>query len=101
MKSAAADTFVPFEPATPAHASPTPGGPRLKVVPKSEGRPDFAPLQDLASQGPVSPASAGTSSPHAHGPASPIVTLQRDGDRVTGIRIECTCGQVIELACSA
>jgi hypothetical protein len=31
--------------------------------------------------------------------ASPKVTLQRDNNVVTGIRIECACGQVIELAC--
>ncbi len=30
----------------------------------------------------------------------PVVTVQKDGDRVTGIRIECGCGQVIELACA-
>ena len=29
----------------------------------------------------------------------PNVTLQRDGDRVTQIRIQCVCGQVIELYC--
>jgi hypothetical protein len=29
----------------------------------------------------------------------PSVTLQRDGDRVTQIRIQCVCGQVIELDC--
>ena len=27
------------------------------------------------------------------------VTLQREGERVKAIRIQCTCGQVIELAC--
>ena len=31
--------------------------------------------------------------------AKPTVTLQRDGDRVTQIRIQCVCGQVIELDC--
>jgi hypothetical protein len=38
----------------------------------------------------------------AHAPAAgaqPVVTLEKDGDRVTRIRIECTCGQVIELDC--
>jgi len=30
----------------------------------------------------------------------PTVTLQKQGDVVSGIRIECTCGQVIELECS-
>ena len=29
----------------------------------------------------------------------PRVTLQRDGERVSSIRIQCSCGQVIELAC--
>ena len=29
----------------------------------------------------------------------PRVTLQRDGDRVTHLRIQCTCGQVMDLAC--
>jgi hypothetical protein len=31
--------------------------------------------------------------------ASPKVTLQRQGDLVTSIRVECPCGQVIELNC--
>lgn len=41
-------------------------------------------------------------SPHAgskHSETKPEVTLQRDGDRVTQIRIRCGCGQVIELGC--
>jgi len=29
----------------------------------------------------------------------PRVTLQRDGDRVTHIRIQCTCGLIMDLAC--
>jgi hypothetical protein len=36
----------------------------------------------------------------AHSPGcEPRVSVQRDGDRVGSIRIQCTCGQVIELAC--
>ena len=35
----------------------------------------------------------------ATGISEPRVTLQRDGDRVSSIRIQCSCGQVIELAC--
>jgi hypothetical protein len=34
---------------------------------------------------------------HTHD--QPKVTLQRNGDEVTGIQIECCCGQRIELAC--
>ena len=29
----------------------------------------------------------------------PRVSIQREGDQVTGIRIQCGCGQVIDLAC--
>jgi hypothetical protein len=29
----------------------------------------------------------------------PRVTVQRDGDRVTHLRIQCTCGQMMDLAC--
>jgi hypothetical protein len=29
----------------------------------------------------------------------PVITLQRTGEIVTGIRVTCGCGQVIDLAC--
>lgn len=29
----------------------------------------------------------------------PRVTVQRDGDRVTHLRIQCTCGMIMDLAC--
>ncbi len=29
----------------------------------------------------------------------PRVTVQRDGNRVTHLRIQCTCGQIMDLAC--
>lgn len=29
----------------------------------------------------------------------PRVTIQRDGDRITHLRIQCSCGQLIDLAC--
>ena len=29
----------------------------------------------------------------------PQVTLHREGDRIVGIRVQCACGQAIELAC--
>jgi hypothetical protein len=35
----------------------------------------------------------------ASGQCEPRVTLQRDGDRISAIRIQCACGQVVELAC--
>jgi len=30
----------------------------------------------------------------------PQVNVQREGNRVTGIRVQCSCGEVIELACA-
>ena len=29
----------------------------------------------------------------------PRLSVQRDGDRITSIRIQCSCGQTIDLAC--
>ena len=94
MSQPAADPFVPFDPIPTAGQKSvphpvTPGG--LKVVPPPEAGPAFTRLP-----------TPGTAHLHATpGTAGkPIVSLQREGDRVTGIRIECTCGQVIELACS-
>lgn len=31
--------------------------------------------------------------------SKPVVTLQRKGDNVSGIRIQCGCGEIIELTC--
>jgi hypothetical protein len=45
---------------------------------------------------PAAPKMAG-SEPEAC--SKPLVTLQRNGDTVSGIRIECGCGQVVDLAC--
>ena len=92
MSNAAAeqDSFVPFDPVRGPKTSPGSTA-NLKVVLKAEAGPAFAPL--------TIPGAA-----HAHAgiatQGKPVVTLQRDGERVTGIRIECMCGQIIELACS-
>jgi hypothetical protein len=47
-------------------------------------------------------ASAGALSPAVHSVAAcakPSVTLQRNGDVVTSIRVQCGCGQVIDINC--
>ena len=64
----------------------------------------FAPLQ-LRSTSSVAVKPAPTNPPgespkSEHGCATPKVTLQKTGDVVSGIRIQCSCGQVIELACA-
>jgi len=88
--NAALDSFVPFDPVPGSGAARSGTAPGLKVVSKAEAGPAFAPLPTSASA-------------HIHastGTGKPVVTLQREGERVTGIRVECVCGQIIELACS-
>lgn len=67
---------------------------RLKVIPQASAVPAFQPLQSAPPQSaaPVHTHAAHTSCP-------PKVTLQRDGDRVTQIRLECGCGEVFDLTC--
>ncbi|MGO8674276.1 MAG: hypothetical protein ACLQVX_00245 [Limisphaerales bacterium] len=49
---------------------------------------------------PMASAAASTPQVLAAG-AEPIVTLERDGSRITHIKIQCCCGHVIELACES
>jgi len=39
--------------------------------------------------------------PSAHNDSShePVLTFQRDGDKIKAIHIECGCGQVMDLVC--
>jgi hypothetical protein len=47
---------------------------------------------------PESAPSAPASTPHVqHGP--PKVSVERQGEKISHIRIECSCGQVTELKC--
>ncbi len=90
MKAAAKqEDFVPFGPASLGAASKVDRGPELKVVPAADAGTTFSPLRPAAN-GPHGTAAG-------HGAAS--FTLQKEGERITGIRVECACGQVIELAC--
>ncbi|MBX3747516.1 MAG: hypothetical protein KF833_19575 [Verrucomicrobiae bacterium] len=87
--------FVPL--AVPAHRAADPGGFRVRVLPPpgDSPAPAFAPLHCH----PPAAAAAETAAP-ASTPAPvtpPQVTLRRDGDRVTGVRVVCGCGQVLDL----
>jgi hypothetical protein len=61
----------------------------------------FSAMVPNTSSGAVNPSNL---SPCAHpdngNATQPTVTLQKDGDRVTHIRIQCSCGEVIELECA-
>jgi hypothetical protein len=86
------DTFIPMGPAINSLAgqgfTPLPLKPAAfasgKAVPAANGH-----------------AMAALSAPPAPAQncAPPKVTLQRQGEVVSGIRIQCACGQVIELSC--
>ncbi len=53
----------------------------------------FSPLQ-------VSARNRGLAAPPTAAPCgTPSVSLKRDGDKITHIRVQCGCGEVIELAC--
>ena len=63
------------------------GGPmRLKPAPSG-----FEPTT-------LPPPSEPAAAAHVH--RDPKITLERQGDTITHIRIECGCGEVIELKCS-
>ncbi len=68
---------------------------QVKVLSGVESKPVFTPLGVSTTPGPDAPAT--TAAQHTCAP--PVVTLQRVGDKVTGIRIQCGCGQVTELNC--
>jgi hypothetical protein len=99
QRRSSAEPFVPFElPHDSPGAVPAPGPaanpPALRVSPRSDTTPPFTPLE-------ARPAvAAHAHSPGNRAPGKPVITLQREGDHVTGIHIECACGQIIELACN-
>jgi hypothetical protein len=85
------DSFVPLTSTTPA-----PAGQRTEfratVISQPADMQKFRSIESIAAM----PAPGAT--PHA-AQCESKVTLQRDGDRVTGIHVQCSCGQVIDLAC--
>lgn len=65
---------------------------RVTVVTNPEAVQSFHPLVHSSPAAGAGPASV------AEG-CQPHVSLQRDGDRVVHIRVHCSCGQVMDLAC--
>jgi hypothetical protein len=87
MNSACNDAFVPLTAAAPS-GNPRPGF-SVTVLAREETAQPFRSL--VQSLKPL---------PGSHNSnCEPRVTVQRDGDRVSAIQIQCACGQIIELAC--
>ena len=83
------DKFIPFAPAASASADATFAAFPLKVLSQASAKPAFEPQKPLIS--------VPASNPEAC--AQPKVSLQRNGDVIIGIRIECSCGEVVNLSC--
>jgi len=85
------DSFVPL---TAATTQPERREFNVSVIQGGAGQGNF---QSLALP-PSTPAALPSLSP-TKGLGEPRVTVQRDGQRVTHLHIQCTCGQTIDLAC--
>ena len=109
------ELFVPLTTAPPAGES---REFRIQVIPDGE-RGQFTALEDDAGRRQLASAGVGRSAPGSGNGSSPQagtiqpvsrpflgkkncepqVMLQRDGERITSIRIQCSCGPVMDLAC--
>jgi hypothetical protein len=88
--------FIPLVPGAPA-SNHTSFITRVKPIPASAPA-FFEPVTPAKLKPESMAALAPTPAPHVpHGP--PKVTLERQGEVITHIRIECSCGQVTELKC--
>jgi hypothetical protein len=81
-------TPEPFIPLLPTPDSPN-GRTQVIVLPQPDNVQPFQPLTPPAAPPPAAPGST----------CEPRVSVQREGDRVSTIRIQCSCGETIELAC--
>jgi hypothetical protein len=93
MTSNRNEAFVPLAAASPRPASERREFRATVISPSSQAQP----FQSIAAAAAVIPSAANPAAHVAHG--EPKVTLQRNGNQVTGIHIQCSCGQVMELSC--
>jgi hypothetical protein len=77
-----------FVPLSLSARAPAAAGQAKAATEPQASRP-FRPLTSADASTPPAPATGG----------GPIVTLERDGPRITRIKVQCCCGHVIELAC--
>ena len=85
------ESFVPL---TTATTTPENRAFQVTVIPQAGPSGTFQALEKAT----LANVDMGTS--HSKKNCEPQLSLQRDGDRITHIRIQCSCGQVMELACA-
>jgi hypothetical protein len=83
----------PFVPLTAAIPSSENREFRVTVIPQNGTTQPFQTLEQVASS------AAENGSLNGKKNCEPRLSLQRDGERVTNIRIQCNCGQMLDLAC--
>ena len=92
--------FVPISASTlgkmPTASLPIPGA-KPSFAPPAMALP--SPTAGLAPSRGFQPVTQNISSSCHSGLSEPKVTLERNGDRITKIRIQCVCGHIVELAC--
>jgi hypothetical protein len=89
------ESFVPL-----TSPSPRAAGERLAFQATVIAEPGAAQKLQAFTPAVVSSAtSAAAPAPQPQAACEPKVSVQREGNRVTGIQILCSCGQVIDLAC--
>ena len=91
MTSTQTDSFVPLT--TDPVAS---RGERAEF--KATVMSELAETQKFQIASPLTTSSAAPATPHV-ADCQPQVNVQRDGNRVMGIHIQCSCGEVIDLSC--
>ena len=72
--------------------------PHSESVPATPGQPLHGPQAQKRTETLADPANP----PHTHAPrgSAAIARLVRDGDRITHIEVQCSCGELITLSCS-
>jgi hypothetical protein len=89
MPQAMSDLFVPLAPAASLPRESVFAAIDTKAPADAAARPAFEHLLATSADPSRSPGNC----------AKPSVTLKREGDVVTGIRIQCGCGRVTDLSC--
>jgi len=92
--------FVPFLKSGGKAAHPSGGQPVSQTTDSAIGSGAFAALvPNGANPNPAQGNPTSGTAPHNHD-GKPTISLQKDGDRVTHIRVKCACGEVVELECT-
>jgi hypothetical protein len=84
------ESFVPLTAAVPSGEN---REFKVTIIPQAEQPRPFQLLEQ------TTPATGETTAPHGKKNCEPRLSVQRDGGRITSIRIQCNCGQTMDLTC--